>query len=388
MTTIVVSGAIANKHRHGGSSWVRMSWAEALRDAGFDVLFVEQIDEAACVDAAGRPERFERSANLAAFRAVTQAFDFAGSAALICPDGPRVAGMALEDVLARVAQADLLVNIGGHLRWRPLLERIERRAFIDLDPGYTQLWNAEGRDVGLAGHDLLFTVGTNIGTSRCDLPTGGLTWRPIRQPVVLDRWPWAEDGEDLSGFTTVASWRGAYGPLAWKGRPLGVKAHEFRRFLALPAAAGLPFTVALDIHAGDERDAEALRRHGWDLRAGATVARTDAFRRFVQRSGAEFSPAQGVYVGTRSGWFSDRTVRYLASGRPALVQDTGFGADLPVGEGLMSFRTVEDAVAGAREIAADYGRHRAAARQIAEEYFAADVAIAPLLEAAGLTARV
>ena len=163
MALVVVSGALANKHRHGGSAWVRMSWAEALRDAGFEVLFVEQLDEASCVDAAGRPAPFERSANLAAFRAVTGAFGFAGSAALVRPDGGRVEGMALDELLERAARAELLVNIGGHLRWAPLLERLPHRAFVDLDPGYTQIWHAEGRDVGLDGHALTFTVGMNVG---------------------------------------------------------------------------------------------------------------------------------------------------------------------------------------------------------------------------------
>ena len=384
MTGVVVGGVVANKHRSGGSAWVRMSWAEALRDAGFDVLFVEQIEEAACVDAAGRPAPFERSANLAAFRAVTAQFGFAGSAALVCPDGSRVEGMAQDDLLARAADAQLLVNLGGHLRWPPLLARLPRRAFVDLDPGFTQLWHAEGRDVGLEGHDLHFTVGVNVGTPRCALPTGGLDWRPIRQPVVLDRWPWAEDDADPPGFTTVASWRGAYGPLEWQGRTLGVKAHEFRRFLALPTRVNAAFELALQIHPGDERDAERLRRHRWRLLGPDAVSTPDAFRRFIQRSGAEFSAAQGVYVETRSGWFSDRTARYLASGRPALVQDTGFGDDLAAGEGLIGFHTLDEAVAGARDIAADYGRHRAAARRIAEEHFAAERALAPLLEAAGL----
>jgi hypothetical protein len=385
MALVVVSGALANKHRHGGSAWVRMSWAEALRDAGFEVLFVEQLDEASCVDAAGRPAPFERSANLAAFRAVTGAFGFAGSAALVRPDGGRVEGMALDELLERAARAELLVNIGGHLRWAPLLERLPHRAFVDLDPGYTQIWHAEGRDVGLDGHALTFTVGMNVGTATCALPAGGLQWRPIRQPVVLDRWPTVDGDDVLQGFTTVASWRGAYGPPAWGGRTLGVKAHEFRRFAALPEAVHVPFEVALDIDPGDAADADRLREHGWALRDPGVVGTPDAFRRFVQESGAEFSAAQGVYVDTASGWFSDRTVRYLASGRPALVQDTGFGDELSGGEGLVAFSTMEEAIAGAREIAADYPRHSAAARRLAEEHFAGPVALAPLLEAAGLT---
>jgi hypothetical protein len=387
VTTVFVSGAVANKHRMGGSIWVRMSWAEALRDAGFDVVFVEQIDERACVDAGGAPARFEDSANAAAFSAALRDFGLTGS--LVCPSpaagGPaRIVGLGLEELLARAGEAALLVNVGGHLRWAPLLERLPTRAFVDLDPGFTQIWHAEGHDLGIEAHDLHFTVGTNVGAPDCPLPTGGLHWRPILQPVSLARWEVVPGGA-LERFTTVASWRGAYGPTSWKGRSYGVKAHEFRRFLGVTeAVSAATFEVALDIHPGDFADTVRLRAHGWTLRDPATLSATGAFRRYVQDSGAEFSPAQNIYVDTRSGWFSDRSVRYLAAGRPVLVQDTGFGDRVPTGAGMLTFATPAEAAAGARELLSEYAAHRAAARRLAAEYFAGPRAIAPLLEAAGL----
>jgi hypothetical protein len=384
-TTVVVAGALANKHRHGGSAWVRMSWAEALRSLGFDVLFVEQIDAGDCVDAAGRPAPFAGSANAAAFEAATRAFGFAGDAALVQAGDGAVLGMERDDLFDRLAGAALLVNVSGHLRWRPALERLPRRVFVDLDPGFTQIWHASGGDAaGLEGHDLHFTVGTNIGTPTCDLPTGGIHWRPIRQPVVLERWPVQHDA-GFSCFTTVASWRGAFGRPVWEGRSYGLKAHEFRRYASLPGSTGLPFAIALDIHPADAPDADRLRTGGWKLLDPALVGDVDGFRRFVQRSGAEFSAAQGVYVETCCGWFSDRTVRYLASGRPALVQDTGFSAQLPVGEGLVAFCDLKQARGGAHAIAEDYARHSAAARRIAEQFFAPAPALAPLLDAAGIS---
>ena len=384
MTTVLVSGAVANKHLHGGSIWVRMSWAEGLRKMGFDVVFVEQIDEGACVDEQGRPAPFETSANAATFDAVMEEFGFAGSAALVCPQGERVRGMPRSELLARACDAELLVNISGHLRWRPLIERLPRRMFVDLDPGFTQIWDAGGGDAaGLEGHELFFSVGENVGTPRCEIPTGGIEWRPVRQPVVLDRWP-VNDGNELSGFTTIASWRGAYGRATWGGRSYGLKAHEFRRFADVPRRTGMAFRIALDIHPGDGADRAALAERGWGLIDPAAVAAPSNFNRFVRSSGAEFSAAQGIYVETHSGWFSDRTVRYLACGRPALVQDTGFGGRLPVGEGLLSFRTLDEAAEQAREIARSYAHHRAAARRIAEEYFASERALAPVLESAGV----
>lgn len=385
MTTVLVAGALANKHRHGGSLWVRMSWAEALRCLGFDVLFVEQIAQADCVDAAGAPAPFADSANAATFRAVCEAFGFGERAALICADDGETLGMTREELLSRAAEADLLVNISGHLRWRPLLERVPDRVYVDLDPGFTQIWHATGGDAaGLAGHELHFTVGANVGTARCPLPTAGVRWRPIRQPVVLDRWP-VQHGGDFDGFTTIASWRGAFGRPTWRGRTYGLKVHEFRRFARLPRLAGAPFSIALDIHPADAGDAERLRDGGWTLVDPGVVGDIDGFRGFVQRSAAEFSPAQGVYVETCSGWFSDRTARYLACGRPALVQDTGLAGHLPLGEGLLTFRTLDEARDGARVIAEDYARHRRAARRIAEESLTPRRALAPLLEATGLS---
>jgi hypothetical protein len=366
VTTVFVSGAVASKQGQGGSIWVRMSWAEALRRLGFDVVFVEQLD---------------RPASAANFAAVMEEFGFQDSATLIAPDGEPLLGLSRAELLGRAEDAELLVNISGHLRWPQLLRCFRRRAFVDLDPGFTQVWHAQGHDIGLAGHDLYFTVGENVGTRRCALPTGEVLWRPIRQPVVLERWPVGEP-HTFSRFTTVANWRGPYGPLSWAGRTYGVKLHQFRRFLALPGAAGLPFELALRIDSADRADGARLDDEGWRIVDPDRVADASGFHSFVQGSSAEFSVAQGVYVDTCSGWFSDRSVRYLASGRPALVQDTGFSEHLPVGDGLVAFRTLEDAVRGARQIVDDYPSHRAAARRVAEEHFAPERALAPLLDAA------
>jgi len=297
-------------------------------------------------------------------------------------DGAAVTGMAEGELHDHLDDAALLVNLSGHLRRPELLRRVRRRVFIDLDPGYTQIWRAQGHDVGLEHHHLYFTVGQNVGTRRSSIPAVGIRWRPILQPVVLERWPLA-DGP-FTSFTTVASWRGAFGPVAFGGRSYGVKAHEFRRFAGTPDACGLPFAVALDLDPADHRDREALQRANWRLVDPQLVATPGGFAQFVRSSGAEFSVAQGVYVDTASGWFSDRTVRYLASGKPALVQDTGFGRHLPVGTGLVAFANLEEAVLGAKSIESDYLAHAAAARAIAERYFDARVVLPRFLEQAGL----
>jgi hypothetical protein len=153
----------------------------------------------------------------------------------------------------------------------------------------------------------------------------------------------------------------------------------------MPQRVQAAFEIALDIHPADDKDLHALREHGWKV-VDPKVAVPDpvAFRQYVQASGAEFSVAQGIYVQTESGWFSDRTVRYLASGKPALVQDTGFSRTYPVGDGLIAFRTLEEAVAGAERIARGYDRHCRVARELAEAYFDSDKVLGHLIAEIGI----
>lgn len=379
MTTVIVGGAVANKPFNGGEAWVRLSWISGLRKLGFHACFVEQISPGNCVDAAGEPTTFEDSINLAHFERTVEQFDL--PATLIYGSGEKTSGMAFAELLDLAEDADLLVNISGHLTLEPLMRRIRRKAYVDIDPGFTQFWHAAGEmNLRAGGHDFFFTIGENIGSPSCPIPTKDIHWRPTRQPVVLEEWPVSEEGER---FTTVASWRGPYGVVEYGGKTFGLKVHEFRKFIGMPERSPGTFEVALDIHPAEARDLDLLHHHGWRIAdPKTTVPDPDSFRRYVRSSGAEFSVAQGIYVETGSGWFSDRTVRYLASGKPALVQNTGF--DLPIGDGLLAFRTMEEAVAGAEEIVRDHEHHARAAREIAEAYFDSEKILGRFIEEVGV----
>jgi hypothetical protein len=381
MTTLVVGGAVANKYLNGGEAWVRLSWIRGFQRLGCRIHFLEQIEPAACVGEDGTSAPFERSATRAYFDRVMEQFGLTGSATLMLGDGLATSGRAYEEVVELAGEADLLVNISGNVHSPEILRRPKKRAYVDLDPGFTQFWHAAGNPgARLEGHDAYFTVGENIGTAASTIPTSGIDWRPVPPPVVLEDWP--ADASPARSFTTVGAWRGAFGPVEHGGRTYGLKVHEFRKVIELPRlVTEAQFEIALDIHPGDAEDRDALLANGWRLTnpREATPGPLE-FRRYVQRSGAEFSVAQGVYVDTHSGWFSDRTVRYLASGKPALVQDTGFSRNYPVGEGLVPFRTLEEAAAGARRIHAEYDRHSAAARALAEERFDSDKVLARFLE--------
>jgi hypothetical protein len=373
MSTVVVAGALGNKPGQAGEAWVKLSWVRGLQRLGFDVWFVEQLAESLPDDFPAAPW----------FRAVTERFGLAGRAALLQGE-EAIVGPLLEDLLAVAPESDL-VNISGHLTFPRLFAAFRRRVMVDIDPGFTQFWHEEGlAGANVAGHDAYFTIGERIGSDDCPIPTAGIDWRPVRQPVVLEDWPVA-DGQESDRFTTIATWRGPFGPVEHGGRTYGLKVHEFRKFVELPRRSPHRFEIALDYHPADQGDVDALRAHGWLVADPRFVAGDpEAMRAYVQGSGAEFSAAQGMYVHTACGWFSDRSVRYLASGKPVLVQDTGFSHILPVGEGLLAFRTIEEAVAGADEITSRYAEHCAAAREISEQFFDAERVLSRFCEQAGI----
>jgi hypothetical protein len=301
------------------------------------------------------------------------------------PGGER-AGLDRAQVLARVREADLLLNVMGFETDEELLGAARLRVFLDTDPGFGQMWHALGLADVFAGHDAHVTIGERIGAPDCTVPTCGLEWITTPQPVVLDAWTVAPPLPD-GAFTSVASWRGAYGPVDYEGHRYGLRVHQLRRFAELPTRAPGRFELALDIHPADAADAERLRIAGWHLRAPTDVAATlDGYRDYIRDSAAEVMVAKGMYVDSRSGWFSERSTCYLASGRPVLAQDTGLAELFPLGEGLIAFGTLEEAIAGAEELRAHPSRHAAAARALAEEHFDSDQVLGRLLERLSATA--
>jgi hypothetical protein len=278
-------------------------------------------------------------------------------------------------------RADLLVNISGHLTREALIRPVQRRIYVDVDPGYTQIWAAEGDAAArLQGHDAYFTVAENVGLPGCSIPDTGLAWRPLRRPVVMGEWP-ALPSPALERFTTVSTWRNGYGSLHHDGHEYGQKVHEFRKVIDLPSRIEQTCELALDIHPGDRRDLMALRDHGWQLVDPVGVA-GDArrFRDYLQGSDAEFSVVQPVYAEMGTGWLSDRSAHYLASGKPVLVQDTGLARNYPVGEGLVTFRTLDEAAAAARAMAARHAHHAEAARELAEQELDSDDVLNRMLD--------
>jgi hypothetical protein len=380
---IVLAGSLAQRPFIGGHTWVFLQYLLGFRRLGHDVLFVDRLEPGMCVAEDGQPAPFESSANLRYLADVMERFGLGDRWSLLYDGGRETAGLDRSEVIERTARSALLINVMGFLTDEEILGAAPLRAFLDIDPGFGQIWKALGLHDPFRGHDRFLTVGGRIGADDCTVPTCGIDWLPIKPPVELAEWP-AQAG-DGTRFTSVASWRGAFGPLEYEGRTLGLRVHEFRRFFELPERTSAAFEVALDIDEAETEDLRSLRSHGWGL-ADPRVAAGDPwrYRDYIQRSSAELMVAKNLYVETRSGWFSDRSAAYLASGRPVLAQDTGLDGLLPLGEGLVGFSTLEEAVAGVAEISGAYERHSRAAREIAEEHFAAEKVLPRMLDGLGV----
>jgi hypothetical protein len=368
--TVIVSGMIAATPWQGGAAWAVLQYLLGLRRIGCSVYFMEPID---------RPEGV--SSDVPRYcEQVMGRFGFEGRWALIPPGGADPIGMGRAQIASAAREAELLLNVAGMLSDADVLDQIPVRAYLDLDPVFTQLWHAsEGVDMRFDGHTHFVTVADAIGRPGSVIPSCGRDWLPTLPPIVLEEWPVATHLEHRA-ITTVGHWR-SYGSIQHEGIQYGQKVHSLRPLIDLPSRTSGRFEMALAIHPDETQDLAALRKNGWILLDPAAVAATpDDYRRFVQGSWAEFGLTKAGYVVSDSGWFSDRSACYLASGRPVIAQDTGFGRRLPTGTGLFAISSTEDAAAAIEQLQGDYERHRAAARELATTHLDSDRVLGALVE--------
>jgi len=374
--SIIVAGMVAGQPGQGGAAWAVLQYVLGLRALGHKVTLVEPVK----VPAEQTDAAFAASDAAAYFRQLVADFGLEDSAALVRSEGTATVGMPHGELARRAGRADILLNISGMLRDSALTDPVPRRVFLDLDPAFNQMWQAQGIDMGFDRHSHFVTIAWNIGQAGCTVPTCGRTWITTPQPVVLDHWPVATEIVH-NGLTTVAHWR-SYGSVTHEGIFHGQKAHAWRELVDLPRLTHEKCLPALAIHSDEVRDLAALRDAGWRLLDPAEhCGRPANYQRFVQDSKAELAIAKSGYVLSRCGWFSDRSVCYLASGRPVIAHDTGFASRLPTGEGLFGFADTDDILAAIDAINADYLRHCRAARSLADEYFDSRHVLPTLLDA-------
>ena len=383
---VAIAGSLAQRPGQGGHTWVFLQYLLGFRRLGFDVLFLDRLDPEMCRDESGRPCDPERSTGFKYLARVMERFGLGDSYAVACDGGTRYVGVPRRQVVERVNSSAFVMNVMGYFSDGDVLAAAPRRVFLDIDPGFGQMWRELGLHDPFRGHDDFVTIGLNVGRDDCDVPTCGLKWVTTPQPVVLEHWPAQPPpagGAAGRPVTSIATWRGDWGPVEYRGRTYGLRVHEFRKFAALPRTVREPrprFELALDIHPNEAADIALLDANGWTRVDPLAVCGDPwAYRDYITASAAEFMVAKNLYVQSRGGWFSDRSICYLATGRPVLAQDTGFLGCFPTGDGLLTFSTLEDAAAGVEAIAGDYARHARAARAVAEACFDSDVVLSRLL---------
>jgi hypothetical protein len=382
---IVVAGG-AGAMPFAGVGWQVAQYLEGFRRLGHDVFYLEDtqrwpydpVNETVC-DEAGPA--------IAYVRRLMERYGFEWAYRDVAGGG--LYGSSEEALDGVLAGADVLVNLSGVTVLRDEHLRVPVRVYLETDPVLPQIEVAQGRKFTLellSAHTHHFTYGENFGAPDCTVPVVRFAYHPTRPPVILD-W-WQTDAPPAAvAFTTIANWRQTSKDISWQGRKLTwSKDAQFLRFLSLPTLVRAPIELALA--AESIADLDRLRAAGWRVRtAGPLSKNIDAYRDYIRSSAGEFSAAKEQNIALRSGWFSDRTACYLAAGRPAIVQDTGFGCALPTGQGLFAFSTLEEAVAAFEEVEADYPRHAAAAYEIAEEHLQAQKVLASLLDYASVSPR-
>jgi hypothetical protein len=386
---IVLLGAMA-EIPVAGVAWQVLHYMEGFRRLGHDVVYVEDTGtwpydpeaDAFGDDAAPAVLRLQRLMEQAGFGGRWAYVDVARD--------DEVSGMTRDALDEAIAAADVLVNLSGATVLKEAHLGVPVRIYLETDPVTPQLEIASGKQWTidfLAEHTHHFSFGERLGLPGCGVPVERFTYVPTRQPVVLDWWPppagFPAPPPGPLRFTTVSNWDQPQKDIEFGGETYTwSKSAEFEKLLGVPARVGATLELALALD--DAATLARLRAAGFVV--GPARALSDdpqAYRAFIRASGAEFTAAKDQNVRLRSGWFSDRTATYLAAGRPAVVQDTGFDAVLPTGEGLLSFRTPDEAVAALQEVASDPARHGAAALAIATEFFDSGAVLKRLLHGVG-----
>ena len=375
----------------GGPAWLVRQYAEGFDRLGFETYYLEAHNrtpsmfmDGAEADDVGRA--FDRAAQFMA--RTMDAFGLRGRWALHSShEAERSYGLSRSATDRLCRDAALIINLHGGTLPLPEHTATGRLVYLGTDPVDLELELDRKDQVAIdfmAAHDAHFTWALNFGNPDCKLPwSQDFPMVPSAPPVITDLW--SNDGPPVGApYTTIGNWRQEWRDLTYQGDVYyWSKHHEFLKILDLPRSVDAPIELALGQYTEDDRD--LLERNGWRVRPAAALSRdTGSYRDYIVSSRGELTVAKDQNVRLRSGWFSERSATYLASGRPVVTQDTGFGNTIPTGEGLFAFNSCEEAADAIRTIESDYDRHRKAALEIAHEYFGYEVVLSEILDHMGL----
>jgi len=388
LARIVVASYVACYPVGGFLSWM-LNWVLGFRGLGHDVWLVEKSGSwrNGCYDVRSGTMGDDCTYGFSAVEDLMARHGMRNRFCFVNWEG-KYFGLSRERTRELFESADLFVDLSGTVV-HPVDETWRREAVdatlcvcVDGEPGYTQMRMEKlaAQGLPLAEYDRYYTVGGNIGTARCAAPTAGKQWRPTFDPVVPELFPLLPPPSDAP-YTTVMAWQ-SHKPIVFGGQTYGQKDVEFVKFEHLPRLTSAPLEIAV---AGTNVPREQLRELGWTVRDSHAVTATyDGFVDYIRASRGEFTVCKNVFVATNTGWFSDRSAAYLASGRPVVMQETGFSNHLPCGRGLFAVRTAEEARAAIEVIEGDFVRHSRAAREIAVEYLSASRVVGRMLGELGL----
>src|SRR5437773_1814284 len=380
-TVVIAPFNVVNYPEGSGHFWVYLQYALGLRQLGCEFYWLEGFR------ATGHAEK--KAAALATFRARMEQFGLGRNAVLYLMRSNKPSSkapteyvnMTRDEAEAIFERADLLLNF--HYSISPgLLARFRRTALVDIDPGLLQFWISR-KQLSVPRHDFYFTISENVGKPGGRIPDCGLGWIPIRPAVCLERWPYTFD-PSAEAFTTVSIWDSSDWVVDHEEQYENTKRVAFLEFADLPRLTSQPLELALFLRTerdlAEQRDLES---RGWRIRPSRDVAANlEDYQAHIQRSRGEFSCAKPSYIKLQTAWVSDRTVCYLASGKPVVVQDTGPSGFLPNGEGMFRFATPKQAAGALEAINANYEYHCRAARKLAEEHFDARQVASRILDCA------
>ena len=358
----------------GGHLWEYLNWALGLRAVGCKVIWLEAI--------APNSSPAELRAKVSALKLRLERYDFVNCLALYssCDGSPPLdlTAMGCHDLDA-AAQADLLLEFPYDTPLH-IVKRFRRSALLDIDPGLSQTWVSKGR-ISLTPHDVYFTTGETVSQAGTRIPDLGLNWIYTPPCVALDWWP-RHEAKTKAPFTTVAHWYAGGWLEDDANAHLDDKRSGFLPFVEMPSLTNHPLELALDLKPADEQW-RMLEERGWRVAESHRVAATPwDYQRYIQESFGEFSCAKPACIKLENAWVSNRTLCYLASGKPAVVQHTGPSRFLPDSSGLFRFRDLKQATQFVEKVVIDYENQCKLARALAEEYFDARKVVGVLLERA------
>ena len=381
MARIVVGSYMVRYPLGGNLSWL-LQWLMGFQQLGHDVYLVEKSGyPSSCFDLSKRVMSDDCAYGIAIVNPLLERFGLQDRWCYVDAQG-QYYGLPRQRVESILKTADLFVDMGTHGvekqgTWLEEAADTGLRVLIGTEPGFTHIRMENKLAAGeeLPQYDFYYTTGQNIGTDQSTAPTAGRQWRPVFDPIVMSQFPYQPANPDAP-FTTVMNWR-SHEPIAFNGNEYGQKDVEFVKFMDLPSRISVPLELAV---AGKPMPTQQLMEARWCLRdAHEVTVSLNSYKRYIRASRGEFSVCKNVCVAMNTGWFSERSAAYLASGRPVVMQETGFSRHLPCGRGLFAVRTVNEAAAAINEINSDYERHAKWARDIALEYLVAEKVLGKFL---------